>query len=279
MKAGKEGRESRDRAHRRPKETPIRESYRRGRTDHATWQILRRCESILLMVHNDKTTTNTATTTADQPSNNSPSSAREFDHNGTIGTNAIATTNAHVQNSIGDTQLLGRGVPNNDSPSSTGRNSQNRTTGIDPNVRASDLNNNGLHDESGIENQRFNSQNVTREDINRWLRRITILEEENNVMLRRMTTLEHLCNNQNHQEVINQMLGRISTLEHAQRQDNMQNNHAFSFVHQQLTRFDNETIGMSWVVQGMLQMFIRLLNNGGTPAHRATTQKTSTSQP
>jgi hypothetical protein len=79
-----------------------------------------------------------------------------------------------------------------------------------------------------------------------------------------MTTLEHLCNNQNHQEVINQMLGRISTLEHTQRQDNMQNNHAFSFVHQQLTRFDNETIGMSCVVQGKLQMFLRLLNNGGT---------------
>jgi hypothetical protein len=49
MKAGKEGWESRDRAHLRPKETPIRESYRRGRTDHATWQILRRCESILLI--------------------------------------------------------------------------------------------------------------------------------------------------------------------------------------------------------------------------------------
>jgi hypothetical protein len=49
MKAGKEGQESRDWAHRRPKKAPVRESYRKGRTDHATWQILRRCESTLLM--------------------------------------------------------------------------------------------------------------------------------------------------------------------------------------------------------------------------------------
>ena len=38
-KTGKEGWESRNWAHPRPKETPIRESYRKGRTDHATWQI------------------------------------------------------------------------------------------------------------------------------------------------------------------------------------------------------------------------------------------------
>jgi hypothetical protein len=108
-------------------------------------------------VHNDRTTTNTAAT-ADQPSNKSPSSAQEFDHNGTRGTNTIITTNAlnndpiHAQNSIGDTQLLEWGVPNNDSPSSTGRSYQNRTTGIDAIVRASALDNNGLHDENSIGN-------------------------------------------------------------------------------------------------------------------------------
>ncbi len=50
-KTEKEGQESWDWAHLRPKETPIRESYRKGRTDHATWQILRRC-NILLMCPN-----------------------------------------------------------------------------------------------------------------------------------------------------------------------------------------------------------------------------------